>query len=364
MVISPVLTPRLFEWRLRAADPWNVAPSSPMYFFRRGTEALTVALLALRRRRGCERLTVWMPAYICRDVPEALPRELFCVRWYAIDEALAVDWDDVHTRVGRAGGDVFVLVHTFGFGQDRARARQECDAMGLDLVEDGAHLTPTPSWTVPAGKAIVWSMRKVFAVPEGGALTVATSLAPFLPSVPLVKRTHALRWRAKRVAQSAATRAGWNWYQHRLDVLDEAPVRLADPRHLSPHGQRLCEQSLRTASSAAARRRLHARRLLACLARWPQASIPRVHVAEHDTPYGVPVYIAGSPEEWRRAFVERGVPVVRWPQLPAEVLSQPDAYDHAHRLARHLLLFPVHQNLAEADLQHMERLIETMTLPV
>ena len=74
------------------------------------------------------------------------------------------------------GSNVFVLVHYVCFPNAAAEARLFCDRHGMVLLEDAAHVL-LPSAGIGSGELLVFSLRKLLAVPSGGILVISRDLA-------------------------------------------------------------------------------------------------------------------------------------------------------------------------------------------
>jgi hypothetical protein len=151
------------------AAPWRVAIPEPALLFARGRFALFEGLRLLARARDLRR--VWLPAWICRPVVEAVHAAGLGVRVYDLDEQLAPRLNTLEPDPG----DGLLVVHYFGLAQPLPRLRAFCDAHRLSLIEDCAHVLPDPAAPVRVGAAgdiAVFSLRKPLPVAGGGLLVV------------------------------------------------------------------------------------------------------------------------------------------------------------------------------------------------
>src|SRR5712692_2848277 len=150
---------------LRALFPApNTARSEHCY----GTasEALAAAIQAVGRT------TAWFPAYFCNDALRFVRQLPVNLRFYDVQPDLSVDWNAFDRLIGTPGSShVVVLVHYFGFPNHAESAGAFCKERSIALLEDAAHaLDKTPG--IGYGSAVIFSPRKLLAVPRGGLLQI------------------------------------------------------------------------------------------------------------------------------------------------------------------------------------------------
>ena len=140
----------------------------PLFWAR---NAIYHALRALRIGAGDE---VLVPAYICSAAIEPILAAGATPVLYDVRPDASVDGEAVAERATNRTRALMV-VHFFGFPQDVAGAREFCDARGLMLIEDCAHVQSGSvagralgAW----GDASVFSWRKFFPLFDGGELIV------------------------------------------------------------------------------------------------------------------------------------------------------------------------------------------------
>ena len=139
-------------------------------YFRLGRHALVAGLKLLKLRAGDR---VLVPEFICRDLLAAIHAAGATPTYYAVDQALR------SAVLPSAGQNVraALAVNYFGFPQDLAPFRMYCEQQGATLIEDNAHgfLSHDEQGVTlgTRGDLGIFSIRKTFAVPDGGALVVS-----------------------------------------------------------------------------------------------------------------------------------------------------------------------------------------------
>jgi selenocysteine lyase/cysteine desulfurase len=302
------------------AAPWQpVIPATAM-LFARCRFALFEGLRLLVRARDLRR--VWLPAWICRPVVEAVHAAGLGVRVYDIDERLAPRLETIEPD----RGDGLLVIHYFGLAQPLPRLRAFCDAYGLALIEDCAHALPDPAAPVrigAVGDIAVFSLRKQLPVAGGGLLVVneARLRAGACPPPPrVIGDRRELARLGLMVAERVAYALGLNplALKNRLPVVD--PVRSAGSlevlrEYAQPPGpSRLIAPLLRGLDWAGLiRGRSRSYTALAQELR----RIPEIQVALPETPSGsvplaLPVWSRRS-DALARALRRHGVEAICWP---------------------------------------------------
>jgi dTDP-4-amino-4,6-dideoxygalactose transaminase len=109
------------------------------------------------------------------------------IEFYDIRSDLAIDPDEIRSRLKRKKIGMLLITDYFGFLQPaRQELRTLCDEYGASLIEDCAHSLLTKG-AGETGDFAVFSFRKLLRVPDGGGLRVNKrdiSLTPeFYPSL-------------------------------------------------------------------------------------------------------------------------------------------------------------------------------------
>jgi hypothetical protein len=334
--------------------PWfNGGADSAIRFYRRGSLALAAGVAAISREHGVEKFTVWVPGYFCDEALAPLRGLGTNLRFYPCQSNLTPDWDFLEREVARtAGKQVFMLVHYFGFANATREAVDFCGRHGLTLLEDAAHvLLPTPGLGV--GKLVVYSPRKLLAVPAGGVLVVPQKLAGFfseLPVAPISRDT--IFWGIRRLTQKTLLSLGlsWSWWWRRLPESEPvcqgpfpSPVLEACDRYTLGL-LALAEPSL---PEIVARRRRTYERLADCLKEFSGVHPFFPQLPRETCPYVFPLVIDQGSAQIMARLRSRGILADRWPCLPPEVQASLEEHRLALAIRDRLLLLPVHQSLSE-----------------
>ena len=320
--------------------------------YRRGSFALAAGAEAVRRRAGSERVTVWVPDYFCNEALDPLRCLPVALRFYPILEDLTPDWPVIESSIAnQSEPHVFMLVHYFGFPNATRVALEFCDRHRMVLLEDAAHvLLPGP--LVGLGDLLVFSPRKLLAVPSGGMLVTPTDWGNYVVD-PQGNGSPAetLTWLGKRLAQQVLVRLHVPWHPLRRahwagETTNNVGVR--GRLHLekcNPFALRLLTVLSQHLDYVITQRRRNYQRLLDRTRDLVKARplLPEVH--EDVCPYVFPILVESGSADVVAELQANGIPAGRWPDLPPEVLENTREHEAAIRTYARLLLLPVHQSL-------------------
>lgn len=326
----------------------------PSRSYRRGRGALAAALGVLGLRAGDE---VVVPSFLCPEALIPFGRAALGVAFYATDEGLMPDWDDL-ARSLAPRTKAMLLYHPFGQPAPSERAAQFCRRNGLMLIEDCAHALGTRAGARLAGtwgEAGIFSLRKFAPSLDGGLLVLrdASRLPPEgLPAAP--------SWGA--VLKSCLRRAG---ERGALPELLEEPLRRRERRAFEeplpiPYADdgenddaapgRWAVRALDAFDFKIEReaRRERFRLWLAALMALPGAKPLYRDLVDGASPYSCPVFFDDRPTA-HRALLQSGIaaePTLNYPALDYPFLRRRDAdYAKDERLARGVLSLPVHSRV-------------------
>lgn len=326
-----------------------------------GRTATDLAVRALRLGPGDR---VLVPAYSSYCELHVLRRHGVEPVFYAVDERLRIDPAELERRADSRVRALY-LIHYFGFPQPAAGWQALARARGWAVIEDCAHALfarEADQLIGTRGDVSIFSFQKTLGTPDGGLLWARPGLE--LPAGPLAPPPFA-RIAGPAVRQwlvGHAPERVLRW-AHGL-ARSRVPTPAASPQGFHPHMVDRGPSGLTRRLLArggwvddAAVRREH---FAALLAGWPRS--PRVRPLLTEVPPGAcPLFFPFCCErrnELREVLARRGIVAYRWwsarhPAVPLE--DFPEADD----LRRHLLVLPVHNQLAPGSLSGMLAAVRT-----
>ncbi|HXY99704.1 MAG TPA: hypothetical protein VEI03_06860 [Stellaceae bacterium] len=322
-----------------AIDELPAAPVTPWQLWTGGARgALTFhnarsALVWLLRQKDVRRL--WLPAYICREVADAVAGAGTDIRFYAVGEALAPDAARLDAMLGR--GDAVLGVDYFGFAPPAAfpalvRARGD-----VLWIEDRAQAFDPDA--EPWGDWLIYSPRKLLGVPDGGLLvSQRCELSP-----PAYEDSRDLSFMAPTLErfEDAAETHSRDWYTSYREVEAGAVASLRPMSRLAGTLLRRIDAQ----SIASRRRRNHAMLAKA----FPSLMLRFSGARPAAVPFGLALRVRDAGAVAGR-LAEAGAFCARhWRSLP----SDPRRFPEEHNLAQSLLTLPCDQRYGEAEMQRL-----------
>jgi perosamine synthetase len=343
--------------------------------------AIFHGLRALNISRGSG---VLVPAYICKAAVEPIVAYGAEPIFYEVRRDGVPVLEDIEHKLSNRV-QAILAVHYFGFSQDLTLLKEFCRQRKLKLIEDCAHVLPCPG-NGPVGMygdISVFSWRKFFPVYDGGELQLNLPVRDFavqwLPenlsfSARVVKRV--LDHRAEHgkgiAAKILSTISAFaNGARDRLSANGSAPAAAqqgpADSRSasfdqallnqpMSRFSRWLLSHSDREEVATLRRRNYH-------FLESELRALPGVTPLHQELPPGVcpwvfPVFVGGVANS-HIALRARGIPAVAWEGVRPEGVHAP-SFPSADFLYENLTFLPVHQSLAQSDLERIVDAVKAM----
>jgi dTDP-4-amino-4,6-dideoxygalactose transaminase len=318
--------------------------------------------------------SVLVPSYHCSALVEPVLRHGARAVYYGVRPDCSPDLDDIERRID-AKTRAILVVHYFGFPQRILEIESLCRTRGLFLIEDCAHVlrgSVCGRDLGTFGDVSFFSWRKLLPLYDGAHLVVnrpdAVGEIPIegqgvLFALKVAKHTvaraledspfrHAnVLWRLARLPFDASRRM--------LGAAAPRPAVLATDRQSPEFDPRLVNAEMSGLSrrilgnldieDAVARRRRNYRRVEEALRSLPGIAPLHPELPDGVCPWVLPVF-AGKREDFHLALRSKGVPAVTWggvihPSLP---LAE---FPVADELYRTLVFLPIHQGIAEPELE-------------
>lgn len=326
-----------------------------------GSSAIAVALRLAQVKASDE---VLVPAFHCPTMASPAAALGAEVVFYKIKEDLSCDLDSIRQLISERSR-VLLVSHFFGIAHDLGAIRELCDATGIQLIEDCAHMYFGSVGSKPIGTTgdfAVFSTRKFFAGADGGILASDTRevMHPHVTGLgPLQELKYILDvgeeslefdaigpWRLPVLAllglRSFAKRISGHSV---VNSTTDADVSEADPVELPLKSMSRISRRLlaRSNNAAAIQARRHNFLLLHKMLTGSGAFRTLGNVqAQVEVPYMYPL-IVDKPDIYLTLRNE-GWPIWRWDDS-SRSCSVSDYY------AQHLLHVPCHQSLGTGDVE-------------
>lgn len=313
-------------------------------------------------------MTVLVPSFICKCVPQAVQAFGSAIEFYRVDHDCRIDLNDVMRRIHSGVGAV-LAVHYFGTEQQcMAQLRSLCDQRGLWLIEDCAHMLPEPdtaSTIGSIGHIRLFSWRKFLPIYDGASVRVEKVLAEAHPRK--LMRRWALELRAaKHVATHNREAPVVGPQSASADLITNREFRHESelrPVPFNPNSDQFSSKlvDIRMTRASALIRNCSKLKMIVSVRRrhWQTLrdgtrEVPTIQPLRETLPSGVAPWcfafrIRNAPEAHKKLRA-MGVAAATWSDVMPDELSGA-LREEAATLYQDLIFVPVHQHLAESDLQ-------------
>jgi len=307
---------------------------------------------------------VLVPAYICREAIAPFRTKNIKVKYYKIREDFTFDRESLSQLTDEKTKAV-VYVNYFGLSKEIKKYRQYCDEHNLYLIEDNAHTIFSEMGSL-LGDILVFSLRKIYPIANGGILVVRKGVAH---SVDEGGTLTTPRWRMDD-CRFMAERILRNMYQH----IATAPVNrlllsVRENRERNDYLQNDLEATsaistiLRSSIELMKRLDLHQiiekRRenfnyLLERLKICKNSSVQILfqQLEEQMCPLAFPLIVRRDTKHFINYLFLNGFVTYTWPHLPQEVMNDPQ-YAFEKFLSQNLVLLPIHQSMVHEQVDRM-----------
>lgn len=322
--------------------------SNPPYVFAYARTALKFGLQVLELKKGD---FVLIPEYICDTVIHPLDQLGILPQYYTVNEKLEPDWDDVKTKL-HSNVKAIMMVHYFGQPQDIAVFQSFCRQHNRLLIEDNAHGhggTFNNKLLGTFGDIGISSPRKSFPVINGAFLYSNVRSNFELSPLPLQPFTFSVK----------QIRTIINYFFLKSSI--EMPLCLT-PQHLTqdvPEERWIPDMGmdqwtfnyLTSYNLEETRKIRHS--IYKLWQQWAasQGLSPVFDCIHPETmPLGFAAYSESADKRlsWFKWGCKHGIDIYSWPTLPKEIVKKNGAAMH---FWKHLVFFPIHQNMNPDHLQ-------------
>jgi dTDP-4-amino-4,6-dideoxygalactose transaminase len=322
---------------------------------------------------------IWVPSFHCGVEVQAALDAGFDVDFYRVRLDLSVDEDDLNQKLSARPGPVMVI-HYFGFPQPGLnRLAELCQHLGVALVEDCCHALFSSFASRPVGQfgqVAAFSLYKTLGLCDGGALLLsrrkdgaASEKAPVAPPEG-APSLYGYKIQARALLKNALGVRLTRWYRRlRPGVWESRPIRRAESHGPSHHPiaarrhnyrRRMSALSRRLASTMdpdqiVQKRRDNWRSLHNRLILLPGYCTVFDVLQEGVCPLYLPLWVSKR-ETLSSKLMSCGIETFVFGRF-AHPLMNKALFPQAEAMRRHILGFPLHQYMNEAQLT---RLIEAV----
>ena len=324
---------------------------------------------------------VLVPAYHCTSLVEPILRYGGEAKFYDINIDLSPNFDDIREKIDRKTRAILVI-HYFGFPQPIRKFRELCQARGLYLIEDCAHvLNGSAEEGIALGESgdiSIFSWRKFLPLYDGGQLVINNSKltlnvpwekSGLLLSLKIAKNTLERLFEGSAAGGRRRLSSTWKLFStlgRHLGSLNSGGRRALDvnsygvefdPNCVNLGMSSISKRILKRVNIAKVieRRRRNYEHLRDAVQSMKGVTVPYPTLPENICPWVFPLLVHGV-KDIQLILRDRGIPAATWGGVihPSLILEQ---FPSARFLYNNLLFLPIHQSMEEKDLQAMIRIL-------
>ena len=320
---------------------------------------------------------VLVPAYHCTSLVEPILRYGSEAKFYDINVDLTPNFDDIKEKIDRKTRAI-LAIHYFGFPQPIRKFRELCQARGLYLIEDCAHVlngsTEEGIALGESGDISVFSWRKFLPLYDGGQLVINNSKLTLnvpwekgglLLSLKIAKNTFERLFEGSAVGKRHMLSSPWKLFStlaRHLSSLNSGGRRALNVNSyeiefdlncvnlgMSGISKRILKRV--NITKVIERRRRNYEHLRDAVQSMKGVTVPYPTVPQNICPWVFPLLVHGV-NDLQLILRYRGIPASTWAGVihPSLILEQ---FPSARFLYNNLLFLPIHQSMEEKDLQTM-----------
>ena len=327
---------------------------SSFRFYSRGSDAIA----CVSRAFGGERPVVFVPSYFCNASLDDLRNSMAKIVFYNTNIDLTPDWKHVEELSEIYSPDIFILTHYFGMVNDVSGAAYFFNNGRCKLIHDCAHHLLPCDEILSAPGIVLFSPHKVLPLPPLSFVLCSNQDIESLgrPEYCSIKAAD-FRWLLKRILQKYFSRfVKYNLSDEMPDLGGGIVERTWFPSRVSRFSMLFFSAACSIISIAGSSRDSNYK----CMYEKISAGVKnnyKVRVLElnkKNTSYVFIISVPASLQKEIHTYMRRHrIPVNTWPDLPPEVISNPDVFGDSIELRKTMLLFPIHQDITEKEIDYI-----------
>jgi len=339
----------------------------------RSTWSLVLLILFKRKRDNRNRIKLLVPAYYCRKPIDILGRLDVDIAFYEINEYLAPERDSFQKKLIDVHPDIIIFVHYWGSSDELNEFKTILiDFPDIWIIEDAAQVFLPTKQIGNIGHFVLFSPYKFLSIPSGAVLSVTKRGMEFgLDNETFIyllseaqercfqcietsgtQITNHLRWFVKQVLSWTKISLNYNIEfletSHGSDKIEKPEIGwvvkkmfFAEVKQISKFKE-IRIQNLKMIEEVASDDKYNS--LI------KQDFIKKVakNVNDYENiPSTFPLVFSNpsSSKIYFRKFVDEGIHVNYWPDLPLEVLKNKNQYKNTYKMQKSTIHLPIHQSL-------------------
>ena len=366
-IIKSIFTKSLNDKDL--SKPWELMESDIPHWFSRSSYAMLAIAKWYQLYTNKKSTTIWIPDYFCNEPLQLLRESNFKLHFYSITEELLPNWELCSEQALTIKPEIFFLVHYFGYPSNGVNARKFCNEHNCVLVEDAAHVLIPHRDIGSYGEFVFYSPHKLLAIPDGSILIqrsktrVLRKLSDNNPeevmrqilATMVQESPSTLPWLLKRTLQKFLPDFLWI-KKLKEDRTTKVPYMGKPPKAM----QSKLSRKLLAMQIPYLKRHVLTRQINEAIINsfYKPAQEKLLFQTGNHNPYILGLYCENDLyfKEKVRLLKRKRSPVMKWPDLPPEILRVPDNHTQAIKMQKNIFFYPIHQSLNILAIKRIGRL--------
>lgn len=359
-LFKAIFTPPIPDEEL--CDPW-IRSEELAFLFSRSSWSL-VALAKLRQQLLKKKnIYIWVPDYFCNASLAPLREMGVNLVFYPITEQKSPDLSSCQNLADHYPIDIFILVHYFGKPNSTELIASFCNDRDAWLIEDATHVLQPIKGIGEAGDFVIYSPHKHFPIYDGAVLVISkrglakltinsqamemfSRIRSNLLTSPGKSHKLAMLWLLKRVCQLLGLRGRFKMSSFDLELTCLNEV-LPHPS-MSCLAKRLLSSLIKKIDLIATSRQNNSQTwvdIFSGMKLFMNVEADLATVTPYMASFTVPN--AFDAKVLFDRLQQLRLPVMTWPDLPAEVLANKVIHHRALGFRSMCFYLPVHQSLSQ-----------------
>lgn len=292
---------------------------------------------------------ILLPSYTCDSVIECFDEDR--IVYYDLDLNLDIIWQNLDSLLEQEVAAV-VIMHYFGKMQDKnilEKIKEKCNGKGILIIEDTTHSIFSKIRTI--GDYCICSLRKWFAIPDGGVLYSLNTL----PEINIAERTEWCQEKAYGMfLKTLFLEKGYDCNQWYRELFAESEDKLDHQEGIHRiSGVASTLLSSYSISDIIHKRRTNYQNLEDALRKYGILLWQEMP----ESPFVCPVLI-DKRDEFRKYLIDNRIYcAVHWPVSRQELVNK----EEVDYTAKHILSLPIDQRYGEEHMDYLkEKLVDEL----
>jgi lipid II:glycine glycyltransferase (peptidoglycan interpeptide bridge formation enzyme) len=322
-----------------------------------------ITQLCLRMRKK-NSIVIYVPSYICNSALRKIRQKNITIIFYSVNSDLSLNKSDFIENSYILRPDIVLHIHYFGVENEIKFLQDYCDSNDIWLIEDAVHCITPKGKIGELGKFVLYSPHKHFPIPDGAILVVNDHNCLGDDKLQMLNIFNDIFYE-NIDAQWSSKISNSLWFMKRvlqkiglvLTLSDERVVEVKKLVKYKKHpfqsffSKIMLRQEIENIETNINRRMSVQKRIndFFCLV-FTDSDIKITNEWLGGYYLTLNCSSATLASKVYGQILRSGLPVLKWPDLPPEVLSRPEKYQNTLNLFHSHVFIQIHQSISDKQL--------------